>query len=272
MTETLPWPRPLCVQPLVVVITIAALIALAWVLFLALDIFGLVRLPGDQVAWRLLFNDRPVEWAQWLLQGAAILTAGFIAGRLIDAEDHGIRAFLLLIGAGLVLMLFEDAGDARHVISAHVQAVFGPTVMGISYRVVSDVPYFMVIAALPLYAIVRYGRDAWRARMARPYLVAGYGLYALAGGASGIRHLGDFYISLGATVDRLLFGGRFPVPDSLSQERAHFMIIDSVFEESLETMAAVSLLAAVLAIGHDIRAGRLLPPRRGHVASAGSAS
>ena len=261
MDDELDWPRPFKVRPRVVMIAASSLVALAWVLFLVIDIGGWLSLPNGRVAWRELFNDRPVEWAQWLLQGAAILTAGFTAGRIAREEHRGLRTFLLLLGAGLVLMLFEDAGDARHVISNYVAAVFGTEVLGLPHRVVSDVPYFLVIAALPVYAIVRYGRDAWSAPTARPYLISGYGLYALTAGGSGIRYLGDLYTSFGAGIDRLLFAGRFPVPSGSQQDVAHFMLVDSVLEESLETLAAASLMAAILAVGHDLREGRLEPRR-----------
>lgn len=143
-------------------------VAAAWVVFLAIDIFGLVQLPVGHRAWRALFNDRSVEWAQCLLQGAAILFAGFIAGRLTREEDQGLRAFLLVLGGGLALMLFEDAGDARHVISGYVETAFGASVLGLPYRVVSDVPYLLVIAALPVYAVLRYGTHAWRAPQPGP--------------------------------------------------------------------------------------------------------
>jgi len=51
---------------------------------------------------------------------------------------------------------------------------------------------------------------------------------------SGIRYLGDFYIRIGAWVDRTFLGNRFPAPEGMTQERAHFFIVDSVIEESVE--------------------------------------
>lgn len=253
------WPRPLQVNPRTVVIVAAVWVIAAWMVFLAIDIVGLVDVPGEHVVWLHLFNDRPVEWAQWLLQGSAILVAGFTAGRLASERDRGLRAFLLILGAGLVLMLFEDAGDARHAIGSYVSTVFGTEIAGLPRAVVTDVPYFLVVAALPILALLRYRQDAWRAPTARPYLVAGYGLYALAGGGSGIRHLGGLYSSIGAAIDRVVLGGRFPVPAHLDQERAHFLLVDSLIEESIETLAAASLLAVMLAIGRDIRANELVP-------------
>lgn len=258
---TLGWPRPLLVRPGVVAGVIAGWVALAALIFVAIDLVGLATLPGGSPAWWQLYNDRPVEWTQWLLQGAAILAAGFIAGRITDPGDRGVRSFLLLLGAGLVLMLFEDAGDARHAISAQVAAFTGPTILGLPHRVVVELPYFLAIAALPVAAVVLHGRSAWRAAGARGYLIGGYVLYALAGGGSALRHLGDLYVRVGGAIDRILLGGRFPVRDGMAPERAHFYVIDGPIEESVETLAAALLLAGVLAIGREVRLGRLEPPR-----------
>lgn len=257
--EGLGWPRPLTVGPRTVVWVATAIVATAWGVVLSVDLLGWIPGLGVGPMWPHLFNDRPVEWAQWLFLGAAILAAGFTAGRCTEQEDRGVRAFLLVLAAGLVLMLFEDAGDARHVISSYVAMVAGESVFGLPYRVVSDVPYFLVIAALPMYAALRYGREVWRAPSSRRYLVAAYGLYALAGGSSGIRHLGGLYITIGGFIDRVLLGGRFPMDGGLTQERVHFLLVDSLIEESIETLAAASMLAAVLAVGADLRATRLRP-------------
>lgn len=49
------------------------------------------------------------------------------------------------------------------------------------------------------------------------------------------------------------FGGRFPISGSLSHERTHFMLVDSVIEESIEesieTTAAACMIALLPAIG-----------------------
>ena len=251
----LEWPAVFTVPPRAIVLVVGAWVLVAWIIFLAADIFRVINLSESYPAWSLLFNDRPVEWTQWLLQGAAILTAGFVAGRIENPSYRGVRTFLVLLGAGLVLMLFEDAGDVRHVISGglHALGVFGDTLGGLPYRVVSDIPYLLAISALPLLALVLHGRDAWRATSARGYLVSAYLLYAIAGGGSGLRHIGDLYITIGAAIDRIVFAGRFPVPEGMIQERAHFYILDSLIEESIETMAAAAFLAAILAIGREVR-------------------
>ena len=138
----------------------------------------------------------------------------------------------------------------------------GDHVFGLPIRVVSDVPYFALLASVPLYAVARYGRDVWRSPGVRVYLVPAYLLYGLAGVSSGVRHLGDFYIRVGRSIDEVFLGGRFPVPTGLPEERAHFLLVDSLIEESVETMAAACFLATVLACVAELRRERIEPPTR----------
>lgn len=51
----------------------------------------------------------------------------------------------------------------------------------------------------------------------------------------------------------------------MTQDQAHFMLVDSVLEESLETVAAASLLAAIIAIGHNVRERDLLVAGQGRL-------
>jgi hypothetical protein len=243
------WPSALRVKPRTLLTVVGAWLAVAWVAFLLVDIVN-VGGVGDHLfrpMWSHLFNDRPVEWTQWFLLAFFVVSAGYVAGRLSAVDERGPAAFFGLIGLGAGLMLIEDAGDIRHVISAYVQRNIGDEVLGLPYRVASDVPYFALLAIVPLYAVIRYGRHPWRVRQVRPYLIGGVGLYALAAVSSGFRHLGDFYIRVGAAVDANLLGGRFPVAPGLTQERAHFLLVDSVLEETVELLAVTCLLATVLA-------------------------
>lgn len=153
-------------------------------------------------------------------------------------------------------MLIEEAGDIRHAISGYVYRLFGSEVFGLHYRVVSDVPYFAALAAVPLYAVLGYGRYAWELVKIRFYLVSGVGLHALAAMSGGVRTLGDLYIRFGALVDGALFGNRFPVPERMTQARAHFLLVDGVLEESVELLAAAMMLPAILAFRGDVNRRR----------------
>jgi hypothetical protein len=256
------WPALLRLRPAAVVAVVGVLVILAWGMVVWVDLLDMVA-RGDRFkpVWQHLFNDRPVEWMQWFLLPAATVTAAYLSGRLHALGDRGAANFFLLFSIATGLMMIEDAGDIRHVISDYVEWIFGERILGLPVMVVTDVPYFALLAAVPIYALVRHGRDAWRSPGARPYLVLGFGLYALAGGASGIRHLGDLYVRVGRRLDAWFLGGRFPAPDELTQERAHFLLVDSLVEESVEAMAAACFLALVLAFAADLRRGELEPRR-----------
>jgi hypothetical protein len=242
--------------------TVVALV-MAWVGFILIDIVQLAGpAPQPRPIWTRLFNDGPVEWIQWFLLPTAVLTGSYLSSRLRQDGDRGAASFFLLFAVGAGLMLIEDAGDIRHVLGAYVIDAFGSEVAGLPINLFAEVPYFLLLAAVPLYALVRYGRHAWRAPRVRRYLFAGYGLYAVAGTASGLRVVGDTYIRLGRWVDEVLLGSRFPVPDGQTENYAHFYLIDGPFEESIETVAAACFLAIVLSFAADYRAGRVTPDER----------
>ena len=248
------WPWLLRFSPAKLVFTSVWLLAVAWFLFLAVDIWRWVDLGPDQVAWMRLFNDRPVEWAQWLLMALAIVASAYLAGRLSSNQERPVAVFFYLLALGLGLMLLEEAGDIRHTISDGVRETFGLTLFGIHYVVLVDMPYFALLAALPLYAVLRYGRYVWHAAQTRVYLLLGVILYGVAAISSGLRTLGGFYIRFGGWIDGALFGYRFPYPQIMGQQRAHFLLVDSVIEESVELLAITMLLAAILAYAAHVRA------------------
>lgn len=253
------WPLPLRLSPGSVIVPVVLTVVAAWLIVVVVD---LLSNPTNEASWRPmwqhLFNDRPIEWMQWFLLPATILTAAYLSARLDAVGERRIAAFFLLFSVATALMLIEDAGDIRHVLYSYAsRRVNGDSIFGLPVRVVTDGPYLALLAIVPIYAILRYGRDVWRSPRTRPWLVLGFGLYALAGGSSGIRHLGDFYIRVGRWIDESTLGSRFPVPAGETQEIAHFLLVDSLIEESVETIAAGCFLAMVLAFAADFRAGRV---------------
>lgn len=249
-------PLLLQISPKALLLAVLGLLLVVWGLFIAVDILNLVDLGMNSPMWTHLFNDRPVEWAQWFLLVLAVVAAAYLAGRLHSHRRIMSSRFFFLLAIGLGLMLIEEAGDIRHAIGRDVGKLFGSEVLGIHYRVVSDVPYFAALAAVPLYAVLRYGTYAWESARMRLYLVAGVALYALAAISSGLRTLGDFYVGVGAWVDAVLLPGRFPVPEGMTQARGHFYLVDSVLEESVELLAAAMMLAAVLAFASGLHPDR----------------
>jgi hypothetical protein len=238
-------------KPSRVVLGSVVFVGIAWVAFIVFDVVGIVDLSsaGERTApiARHLFNDRPVEWLQWLILGFAILFAGYGAGVAQAPGFRRLRTFLLILGSGLVLMLFEDAGDARHIIGAYVREVFGQGSGPISPGRVVGTIYLLGIVALPIYAFVRFHRDIWQLPTARRFFVPGLVLYAIAGGGHFVQ---GTYESVGAFLNRVLFGGRFPAYgfDDPAGGNANIFLIDSIIEESIETIAAAFMLAGILAL------------------------
>jgi hypothetical protein len=128
-------------------------------------VVGLVNLPRAR-PWTApiaqhLFAGRPVEWLRWLLLGAAILAAGFGAGLASLDEVRRLRTFLLVLGGGLVLVLLEDAGDAREVIGGYRGVFARWWALEVGPEQLAGSVLLLVVVALPVYASVRFGRDVW---------------------------------------------------------------------------------------------------------------
>jgi hypothetical protein len=246
-------------KPQTLLLAVATFVTAAWMIFIAVDILDVAgtRARVARPMWTYLFNDHFVEVTQWVVMAVTVLAMGYVAGRLRWMGHRGASTFFFLLGIGLGLMLVEEAGDVRHTISGEVQRSFGTEIFGLPYQFVSDAPYFAALAAVPLYAFIRYGRYAWRAPSARSYVVAAVVLYAVAAIGSALRHIGGLYISVGAAVDRYFFDGRFPPAPNMTQERAHYFVVDGPIEESIELFAATCMLAIVLAFGADVRSGKL---------------
>ena len=240
------WPALIRVRPHVVLTNVITVVLVAWAAMVAVDV---LQIAGSRPTplWVLLFNDGLVEWIQWLLLPATVFASGFLVARLLDSSDRGAANFFLFFGIGLALMLIEDAGDIRHAIRSLVHLSIGDRILGVQTGLVVEVPYFLLLAAVPLYALARYGRYVWGHTRTRRLLVAGYGLYAVAAGASAFRILGDFYVVTGRWIDDNLFAGRLAVPSGQSQQYAHFYLVDGPIEESVETIAAACLLGVALA-------------------------
>lgn len=251
------WPFLLRVSPKTILFIVIGFLVIAWVSFIIFDIINLVPLYFDgrsQGLWEHLFNDQPVEWSQWFLLVYAIVSAGFLAGRLSEQENMQMVArFFLLFSIGLGLMLIEEAGDIRHTIFWYVNRLSRGSIFGIPSRVINDLIYFSLLASVPLYAVLRYGRYIWEYVNTRIYLLTGIILYGFIAFSSGIRHLGGFYSIIGAWIDRVIFLNRFPIPDGMTQDRGHFLLVDSVIEETIETLAIMFILAGILAFVNEIR-------------------
>ena len=253
------WPALLYIRAHVTVSNVAVAVVMGWLALLAIDVdvFGLGIEPPSPL-WGRLYNDGPVEWLQWFLLAGAVFAAAYLASRLWSLHASHAARFFTLLSIGAALMLIEDAGDIRHELGRYVVDTFGSRVAGLPINLFAEVPYFAALAAVPIYAVIRYGSAPWQVSGVRPYLVGAYGLYGLAAASSSLRVVGGNYTRLGAWIDETILGARWPSAPGETTAHAHFYLVDGPIEESIEVLAAACLFALVLAFTAAVRRGEVV--------------
>jgi hypothetical protein len=250
-----------------------AVLAAAWALVYLSDVLDVWGIRDEYPAWFHLFNIGPVEWMAWVFLAFATFSAGYLAGTLRTPSLEGARRFWVLISIAAGLMLVEEAGDVRHGMRDQLQLAVGEEVGGISMRVVFDVPFFTLLAAIPIYALLRYGRHAWASPPTRPHLVAAYLFFGMGGLANASRHIGEWYMTVGAWIERVIGRGTLPVPEETGEgEWFYFQLMDGPVEETFEFLGAVFLLAMSIAFARwmvtTVASDRTDDPRRSAPAGA----
>jgi hypothetical protein len=213
--------------------------------------------------WFQLFMDGGItELLQWAALGALIVLASVasVAHRarasvrpvtgVPDPErrSEGLAACWALFAVMAVLMLVEDAGNPRHLLTHYVGVITG---FSSAATMVAEMLYFATIAGIGVYAVTRFGRDLLRASRTRTLGAVGVAGYGLAAAMSATRNVGDWYIGFGGWLVDDVFAApqlvaAVPV-GGLDEWDLRFMFVDFVVEESLELLGAAFLLAAVLA-------------------------
>lgn len=219
--------------------------------------------------WR---EGGPVEVLQWVLLGSAAAVSGAVAARAA-VRDRTAFAFWRLMAVTFVLMMVEDAGNARHTLREYVQAVFWQPDYA-TLGTLTELAYFTVLGSIPLYALLRYGRRLAGPAKGRLYLAVGFVVYGL---AVGLSFVGSAFTH---QLERPLYGwlgtGLFRVlaaagDDELAPlwlaaeeesgwESVRFFVMDSLVEESLELVGAGAFLASALVFLHHFRSAG--SPRR----------
>jgi hypothetical protein len=248
-------------------VTLVYLLA-CYFLFLVVDVFDVLgsrellgRDDGMPLWFHLFGEAMPTEWLQWSWLASTSIVAAMAASRAFSVSRAQIARFLLLLSVAGALMLIEDAGNVSHQQAQLLQQITGESDLA---RVGGRLPVFVVIAAVPTYALIRY----WSALREYPYshrlFLAGYGIYGLAAFSSVPANLAfDFYDRAGGWVVDTLLGGRLvPVEDywGIDGDATRLVFMDFVYEESLELIAAGLLLAAALSLYGTLRAARDIGP------------
>jgi len=238
----------------------------AVVLIDVLDIAGIrTRLASGrdmpQLWWHLFREGGPTELLQWTLLGGTALVASHNAGWFAARRGRSMvreRRFLTLLSVASVLMLIEDAGNPSHMVADSVMRFLGDEGYGV--EVAARLPIFLLVGAVPLYAFVRYWPSVGFRRPGGGLLLGGFAAYGVATFSSlPANMLFDFYPRVGRFVTDQLFAGRMiPIERTAdwqlrfsAEEFTGTLFMDYAYEESVELIGAMLLLAGVLAFaGH----------------------
>lgn len=193
--------------------------------------------------WRFLFCEgSPAEIMQWFLLACAAGFAFVSTGQRREVgagvNDQEMR-FWLLMGIAFLLLLVEDAGNLRARVADHAGYLMGPATRG-----GAELAVFFVLAALPVSALVMHLRVALTNHVGRWYLLAGFALYGIGGGASASRYL--WYDQAGTWLYTSVFRGQLG-GEAWGQHSHGFWIMDYLVEESIELLAATCMAAAACA-------------------------
>jgi hypothetical protein len=238
------WPHG--VKVALVVAAGASVVLAAWLAVLAVDtpFWSL----GNDLKWPLWFRlfreGGPVENVQWVVLAATVVLSAAVAGRCAERDDDVAARFWGLLAVGVAIMLIEDAGNPSQRIFREYFAILtgNDTDLG-------RLPMFLIVAAIPTYALVRHRAYVLGARHFRAPLLGGYALYGVAGFMSvPANHLTSGYAAWGDRLFESLDGlKRLPHPVwGWASDNTSYVFVDTVLEESLELMAATLLLAAAV--------------------------
>lgn len=243
----------------------------AWGAVLFIDVFDVAGIRswmvdrlGMPMVWYHLFREgSPTEMLQWTSLGAVALVASRQAGWMASHRPGSTPVsreiwFFSLLAVAMLLMLIEDAGNPSHRVAAYVMSVLGDG----SYliEVAGRLPVFILIGAVSLYAFVRYWPFVGFKRPGGGLLFGGFIAYGVAAFSSvPANMLFNFYPRMGRTITETVFAGRMiPIERTLAwqlrfsaEEFTGSLFMDFAYEESIELLGAVLLLAGTCALsGH----------------------
>ncbi|OWZ84374.1 hypothetical protein [Natranaerobius trueperi] len=203
----------------------------------------------------------PTEIFQWVLLASSIGYSAYLNGR-IEGQKNFSKRFTLLFLIGLTVMLLEDSGNIRHTLTTYIPTTL--QFLGIDNfltdRTVIELIFYAILGAIMLASFYYFYKHAWHYKQARSYLIIGFCSYSVASVASATRNIGQWYIVVGERINNLIADGvmaknisDIDIPGNFtSGERVGFLLMDNLFEESIELLGAGALLAAIISYGFFI--------------------
>ncbi len=269
--------------PEIIFLSVIFLVFLSFLLFYLIDLrnwlglrdylFSLNNKSFDFFYFPLFFinwgrNGGIAEIIQAVLLASSALTSAFIASyeRFKSKKKY---YFWLLLAISFSLMLIEDASEVRMTIVSYVQAYFGEIHQGVIGSFVEFI-YFSILASIPIYTILYYGKFLLKYKKTRIYIVIGFSLYFLAASLSFLgRVVAEIFVKAQRTYYGLLgenlYNFFLKIGDSnltkawendlyyyfnqsISQDKLieviYFLLLDNLIEENIELIAASAFLAA----------------------------
>lgn len=232
-------------------------------LFIAVDVFDLwgsravlVASPlHEPIVWYLLhWEGHFTEWLQWALQGAFIAVSARNSELARSAGSQVSQRFWTTMSVLGVLLLIEDAGNARHVIAHYTVLLSGDPVM----RLAAELVFYLILGAVALYGLMIHFAAIRPSPTSKRYMIAGTVAYGSIGLASATRRVGDWYSGLGDYIRWQLFDGRlipleYRHPLYPEQDATSFYLVDQAIEEPIELIAIALLVSAALTYLHEAR-------------------
>ena len=213
------------------------ILLLFWIGIYLIDIRGIFGIQSYRGFWWHAFRNRsPVEIMQWGVMSAVAIYAGRVAGIHEIKGDKKGKVLWLLVAATFAMMVIEDAGDPRHIQGRYFRQFFNmPTIM-------VEAMFFGTMVTPIIYGFLRYWKKAFYFPATRPYFLLGGFLYAFAATTSLFRGVQGFYTRIGDRISNAFFGG----------EANGFLLIDFVFEESIELLAGSIFLGGLVIYHHKL--------------------
>lgn len=230
------------------------------------NFFGLRDLYSDffiPLLWNRLFTEGgPIEITQWIFLGLLTISSAYLAGVLFTKKEKKQGMFWMIFAFAGMFMLIEDAGDVRDYLF-YEQLGLGFTVLRVSETI-----YFLLLAAIPIFAVIKYGKYIKKSNITVILLALGFIFYGMAAFISGPADLidGGWFIG-GAMYDLTTskwLGGDdleqlYIETDRRLQEddprnlNVTYRLKDFLLEESIELIGATMLLAAAISYLQFVR-------------------
>ena len=238
---------------------------LAWISFFFVDVYNVLGLRDVLVGtnvkvpitWVFFFKEAGLtEMLQWLALLLATIVSIGLSIMLKKQSYFGAASFWRIMGIATFLMFIEDGLNPRHILANLMITAFS-TLDPLRVRIITELCFFTILAAVPVYAVLRYWRYPWKSIATRNYLFLGFISYAAAVGSSGTRFIFDWYYYVGHNIHETIAKGELLVPYYWNRYWLDHHLVDWLIEESVELIGAGALFAAAVAYLWDFKRGKI---------------